>query len=302
MPLIAELQAQPNAPIPTWFGVGGGADHLARPVNTGELRRCLEADRSLRILGDGANLLVADEGVGNLVVSLAQGEFAASSIDPAAGRITAGAGVNLPRLILEAAKAGLAGLEGLGGIPATIGGAIVMNAGGTFAQICDVVARVHGLDRSGSPVTLERGDIDFSYRHSGLNDLVVTSVDLRLKRDDPSRVRARLKEVMAYKKKSQPLGDRSAGCVFKNPTLRIEIPNIGVPGARVSAGMLLDKAGCKGMTVGGAAVSSHHANFFTARKGCTAGDMILLIEQARARVADRFGVTLDTEVVIWKRA
>ena len=106
---------------------------------------------------------------------------------------------------------------------------------------------------------------------------------------------------MALKKKSQPLSERSAGCCFRNPTLKQEISNVGVPGARVSAGQLIDLAGGKGLRVGGAQVSDRHANFITARKGCTAADVLALIESLQTKVRDKFGLMLEPEVVIWKR-
>ncbi len=301
---LSELIIEPNAAIPTWFGVGGGADRLARVETVDDLRRCLEIDRSLRVLGDGANLLVGDEGVGELVVTMDKGELGRVEIDDETGRVNAGAGANLPKLITETVRRGLGGLEGLGGIPASMGGAVVMNAGGTFAQLCDVVARVHALDRDGVPVTFSRNAVDFGYRRSGLGGaggVIVTGVELKLRRDDPAKLRARLREVMAFKKTSQPLAENSAGCVFKNPTLKHAIPHIGPAGARVSAGMLIDKAGCKGMSVGGATVSERHGNFFTARRGCTAADIIALIDAVRDKVLQTFGVTLETEVVIWRR-
>lgn len=301
MPTLADIVIEHNAKIPTWFGVGGGADRLARPQSADELRRCLEIDRNLRVLGDGANLLVADEGVGELVVALG-GEFTNVEFDEANCRITAGAGANLPKIILEAVRRGMGGLEGLGGIPASIGGAVVMNAGGAFAQICDVIHKVHAIDRDGVPITFSRNAIPFGYRHSGLKDLIITGAEFKLRRDDPARLRAKLREVMDYKKKSQPLGDNSAGCIFKNPTLKQAINHIGPAGARVSAGLLIDKAGCKGMTVGSARVSDRHGNFLIAAKGGSAADMLRLIDQVRDKVAQTFQVELETEVVIWRRA
>lgn len=305
MPTLSELTIEPNAAIPTWFGVGGGADRLARPETIDDLRRCLELDRNLRILGDGANLLVCDAGVPELVITMAGrgggGDFARVDINDTTGHIYAGAGANLPKLITETVRRGLGGLEGLGGIPASIGGAVVMNAGGTFAQFCDVVMKVHALDRDGVPITFTRNTVNFGYRHSGLPPLIVTGVELKLKKDDPAKLRTKLREVMDFKKKSQPLAENSAGCVFKNPTLKQAIPHIGPAGARVSAGMLIDKAGCKGMTVGGATVSDRHANFFTASRACTATDIITLIDNVRDKVLQTFGVPLETEVVIWRR-
>ncbi|MEM7628539.1 MAG: UDP-N-acetylmuramate dehydrogenase [Planctomycetota bacterium] len=294
----------PDAPLPTWFGVGGGADLLARPQTEDDLRTCLAIDDDLVVLGDGANLLVDDGGVGGLVVELDAPAFGA--VDwPETGApdaiVTVGAGVNLPRLINEATRRGLGGLEVLVGIPASVGGAVVMNAGGAFGAIADTVLRVHAIDRAGREQVFDRSRIEFGYRASGLRHLIVTRVELLLRKDDPARVRERLMECMAYKKRTQPLGDDSAGCVFKNPTLEADLTDIGVQGERVSAGLLLDRAGCKGMRVGGAEVSALHANFFTTDKGARARDVIDLIAQARRRVLDAFGVRLEREVVIWTR-
>lgn len=294
----------PNAPISTWFGVGGGADLLARPEHDDDLRTCLTLDDDLVVLGDGANLLVDDAGVGGLVVELDAPAFrevqwpAADSPDAI---VTAGAGANLPRLLTEAARRGLAGVEVLAGIPATLGGAVVMNAGGAFGAIADSVLRVHAIDRAGREQVIDRSRIDFGYRHSGLRHLIITRVELLLHADDPARVREKLKECMAYKKRTQPMGEDSAGCVFKNPTLEHDLEGVAAAGERVSAGMLLDRAGCKGLQVGGAQISELHANFFTADRGARARDVIDLLVQARRRVLDTFGVRLEREVVIWTR-
>lgn len=288
----ADIHVETHAPIPTWFGVGGRADRLARPATLEELALLAADERNhpLRILGDGANLLVADEGVDGLVVSLER--LSRVDMHAGSGAVRAGAGASLPLLLTTAARAGLAGLEGLAGIPASVGGAVVMNAGGAFADIADAVARVEILDESGEPRTLRRAEIDFAYRSTSLRGRIVTSVTFDLSPDDPANVRDRLKKAMAYKKQTQPLADHSAGCVFKNPT---------ISGARESAGRLIDQAGCKGLTVGGAQVSPVHANFFTTTPAATAQDILDLIERVRERVATADGVHLDTEIVIWRR-
>lgn len=290
-----------DAEIPTWFGIGGRAERLARPESIGELGACLRMDRGLRVLGDGANLLVDDDGVPELVVSLTARAFTGVRIEDGTGRVVAGAGANLPKLITETVRRGLAGLEGLAGIPATVGGAAVMNAGGAFGQICDSISAVNVMDREGLDARLLREQIDFRYRQSGLSGLIITSVEFELREEDPAALRTRLKEVMEYKKNSQPMGERSAGCVFKNPTLGHDVPDIGPAGERVSAGMLLDRAGCKGLRSGGASVSPRHANFVVTDPGATARDVIDLMSISAARVFDRFGVTLEPEVVIWSR-
>lgn len=309
MTAVTDIPIQRDAPIPTWFGVGGGADALAKPRTEDELLACLDMDPACRILGDGANLLVHDAGVSELVVSLAQPGF--NTVEPLPGSagspdaetmiVRTGAGANLPKMIVEAARLGLGGLEGLGGIPASIGGALVMNSGGAFGQIADVVRRVHALDRRGERLTLERADIDFGYRHSGLGDLLITGCDLELRRDDPARLREKLKEVMAYKKSTQPMGERSAGCCYKNPTLARSTEGIGGAGERISAGLVIDRAGCKGLALGGARVSERHANFFPVAPGARAADVIALMEEVERRVFDRFGIALEREVVVWRR-
>jgi UDP-N-acetylmuramate dehydrogenase len=268
------------------------------------------------ILGDGANLLVADAGVGNLVVSLAQGEF--TRTDFAAGQLAdgrvgvfVGAGAKLPQVITSAHRAGLTGLELLGGIPASMGGALVMNAGGAFGELGTFVHAVHALTRGGRAVTIARDEITFSYRRTDLGPraaggLIVTGVTLALTRapspEAVERARAKLIEVMGYKKDSQPMAAASAGCAFKNPTLDRAVAGVGEAGQRVSAGLLIDRAGCKGLTLGCASVSTRHANFITADpshpRPCAA-DVIALMRQARQRVQDASGVTLEPEVVIW---
>lgn len=302
--LATDIPVVHDAPIPTWFGVGGHADALARPRSHGELLACVRADPTLRVLGDGANLLVDDPGVAELVVTLADGTFSGHEIGPKRGgvvRVRAGAGVRLPRLVSESVRLGLAGLDGLAGIPASIGGALVMNAGGAFGQISDVVLEIEGVDRAGRDVRLERDHIAFAYRSSGLHDLIVTGCTLGLREGDASALRRRMLEVMEYKKQSQPLAAHSAGCCYKNPTLARPVPGVGEAGARVSAGMLIDRAGCKGLCIGGARVSERHANFFTVGDGARARDVIELMELVELRVRTSFGVSLEREVVVWRR-
>jgi UDP-N-acetylmuramate dehydrogenase len=308
MPALSDMTILTDAPIPTWFGIGGRADRLVHVDSIENLKRCIEIDPALRILGDGANLLVDDDGVPELVAALDASQMTTVGQDRAAGFFFAMAGADLPRTILETIRLGLGGLESLGGIPATVGGAVIMNAGGAFGQIADHVARVHALDRSGREVILDRGGIDFSYRQSGLQHLIITRVDFALVPADPAALRDRLKQVMAYKKTTQPLAASSAGCVFKNP-LACDLSGVSPPdgkaalvaGSRVSAGFLIDRAGCKGLASGGATVSDRHANFITTSKDARARDVITLMGLVRERVLDRFGVALEPEVVVWKR-
>lgn len=279
-----------DAPIDTWIGVGGRADALVEPASEADLLRAIEqaGDGPIRILGDGANLLVDDDGADGLVVAtrLLNG---VEWLD--GGLVRAQAGANLPRLITESVRRGLAGLEGLAGVPASLGGAVRMNAGGAFGEIGDAIHSVRVLTPAGDIRTLPRDEIPFAYRRSGI-DGVVLSADLRLTPAEPGPLRARLKEVMAKKKASQPLAADSAGCAFKNPT---------VDGQRTGAGRLIDQAGCKGLRIGGAEVSREHANFIFTHDGATARDVLALMDAVAERVRERFGVALEREVVVWRR-
>lgn len=296
---------RPNPKLPTWFGIGGGADAFAVPESPAALAQLLADHSDVRVLGDGANLLVDDDGVGGLVVALTAPAFGQLRIDARSGYVVAGAGVKLPKLIKSTVTQGLAGLETLGGIPATVGGALVMNAGGKFGQISDCVVRVHGMDRLGRATSLDRREIAFDYRHSGLGGLILTHAELQLTPSDAEALAGRHLEIMEYKKASQPLSASSAGCVFKNPVLPHDVAGPGAPigkkGQRVSAGLLIDRAGLKGLRVGGASVSDVHGNFIVTEKNAAARHVIELMDEVSRRVMDAFGVRLDPEVVVWKR-
>lgn len=292
-----------NAPIPTWFGIGGHADCLVTPGSVSELIHALNSDGPVRVLGEGANLLVDDDGVDGVVLRLGSPTFKGVHIDASTGLVRVGAGTDLAKLIHATTKAGLSGLEGLGGVPATVGGALVMNAGGKYGEIGSSVLAVKGLDRQGRVVELHRREIPFSYRHSGLDGLVIIEAQLQLTPGDPAALRERYKAVMEEKSRSQPLKENSAGCVWKNPVLPTDIDGIAAAGTRVPAGMLIDRAGLKGLHCGGASVSEVHANFVVTAKGtqARASDVVGLMREVRRRVLDRYGVRLESEVVVWSR-
>ncbi len=305
----APCQVRTGVPIDTWFGVGGAADLYAEPRSADELAALLawaraQNIRPIRVLGDGANLLVADEGVDGLVISLS-GMASVDWPDTAAASprqaftVHAQGGARLMEMVTESVRRGLTGLESLAGIPATIGGAVAMNAGGAFGQIADSVRTVHAIKPDGARVTLTRDEIGFEYR-KGFRGAVVTDVELELHMaPDQFSLRERLKEIMAYKKGSQPMAEHSAGCAFKNPVMRD--PNTGEM-ERVSAGRLIDKAGLKTFSVGGASVSQVHANFLVVDKAkATAADVLNLIGAIQQRVAEKHEVSLEPEIVVWRR-
>lgn len=295
------LEVHTNAPISTWYRIGGRADRFAQPKSNEQLLQCLALDPDLKVLGEGANLLVDDAGEDHLVISMQTDGFKSIEIDETTGLVSAGAGVALPRLISKTINAGLGALQGLAGFPATIGGACIMNAGGRYGSIGDHIVMIHAMDRAGRMHELNRADIGFDYRQSGLNHLLLCSAIFQLTPGEPSALKEELTECMLYKKQSQPMSEKSAGCAFKNPTLLDPIQSVGEAGDRVSAGMLIDRANCKGMTVGGASVSPIHANFITTTSDAKARDVIELMEQVRTKVHDTFGVPLKNEVVVWSR-
>lgn len=304
--LCADLDAELTLDAPigrdhTWFGVGGNCDALVRPRSEEALatllRRCADADVPVRVLGDGANLLVADEGVDGVVVQLDQPAFETFSIgvDGHAALVRAGGGADLAKVMHASVRAALDGLCPMAGIPATVGGALRMNAGGRFGAIGDVTASVRLMQASGVVRDLPARSIRFDYRHTSMPSGIVVRADFQLQPGDQEPIRARLKEIMAYKSGSQPMAAHSAGCMFRNPTL--------ASGERVSAGMLIDRSGLKGLTEGTATVSTEHANFLFVPepRGGRATDVLRLVTRVIERVREAQGVELQTEVVIWRR-
>ncbi|MCX5662208.1 MAG: UDP-N-acetylmuramate dehydrogenase [Planctomycetota bacterium] len=278
----------------TWYGVGGPAAVLARPSSAQQLAalaaRAHEQGLPVHVLGSGANLLVADAGVPGLVVKLSDACFRRVEIN--GNIVTAGAGADLAKLVLQTAKTGLSGLECIAGVPASIGGAVRMNAGGRFGDIGRVVRRVKVMDSSGHVYYRDREDLAFSYRKSSIVAKFILEAELELTPDDPDALMQEVKRIFMLKSESQPLGDHSAGCAFKNPSP-------GPDGSPRSAGKLLDQAGLKGFRVGGAEVSPQHANFTVAHPGCTAADILAVLDHAQRVVFEKFGVKLEREVVVW---
>ncbi len=309
-----DIEVEFDAPIGTdmtWYRIGGRADVLVRPRSVEALcslmRRCHESGVTLRVLGSGANLLVADEGVDGVVVHLDQPVFREVStihrhrvhragVEGRAGdAMRVMAGKSLEQLVMSSATQGLSGIECMAGVPASLGGAIRMNAGGKYGCIGDAVVAVGCINLNGDLVVHEGPDLTFEYRRCSIIDPIILWAELALTPDDPAKTHARVKEIFAGKKQSQPMAAHSAGCVFCNP------PASDGSGRLVSAGELIDRAGLKGTAIGGATISERHANFFTAEPGASADDVIALIDHAARVVAERSGYELVREVVVWRR-
>lgn len=277
----------------TWYGVGGAARIFAEPRNAqqlGELvKRCRAANVPVYVLGSGANLLVADEGVDGVVVQLNAPAFCELNVDDNIARV--GAGFDLMKLVMETARRGLGGIEQTAGIPASVGGAIRMNAGGAYGDIGSAVRSVTLMDADGNTFTRDRADLVFGYRQTNIAARFILQAEFELEEQDADALAREVKRIYTYKKSTQPLAASSAGCTFKNHT---------APDGHVEpAGKLIDLADLKGHTIGGASVSRQHANFIVCHDGCTATDVLSLIAHIQRVVADRFAVELEREVVVW---
>jgi UDP-N-acetylmuramate dehydrogenase len=273
----------------TWFKLGGPARYFVEPRDEQELlevvRRCHENSVEMYVLGRGSNLLVADEGVNGVVIHLTKENFGKIGFEDTIVR--AGAGADLRHVLMECAQKGLSGLECIVGIPGSIGGAVKINAGGSFGDIGNVAHSVRLMDSSGFGFVREREDIYFGYRMTNIMAKFILEVEFSLVPDDPERIGRQIKEIWMLKRNTQPMGGRNAGCIFKNPRA-------------LSAGALIDKTGLKGHRIGGAYVSERHANFIMADDGAKSADVLSLIELIREKVRDRFEIELELEVDIWR--
>ena len=272
----------------TWLKLGGPAAFYAEPKSVDELaalvRRCCEEEVPIRVMGSGSNVLVRDDGVPGMVVSLSSGDFAEIRVQ--GGRLTAGGGATLAHAISETVRVGLTGLEPLVGIPGTIGGALHGNSGSRGGDIGQWACRATVMTRAGEILQRDREDLVFAYRQSSLDELVILSAEFQLEEDDPAQLTKRMQKQWIVKKAAQPLSHQNVATVFKNPR-------------GMSAGMLIDQAGLKGTRVGEVEVSQRHANFIIAHEGATSQDVLRLIDMIRSRVAERLGVELETELEIW---
>lgn len=272
----------------TWLRLGGPAEYLLTPRTEAELlevvRYCLTAEISIRILGGGSNLLVADEGISGAVIRITDSLL--NSVEIKDQRLTAGGGTQLSYAVSESVRAQLSGLEVLVGIPGTVGGAVVGNAGGRHGDIGELIQSVTVVDRDGNIVERTGDELSFSYRRSSLDDVLVLSVTFQLKADPSDELTRRMRKNWIMKRATQPLADQSAGCIFRNPR-------------GLSAGALIEQCGLKGMTSGQARISSRHANFIVTDEGSTCQDVDQLISRVQSAVSENFGVELDLEICRW---
>lgn len=274
----------------TTFQIGGMAQYFVTVQDLNSLKDviklALENNLSYFVIGAGSNLLISDQGFAGIVIKLGE-DF--SLIEIQGNKIICGAGVKLADLVKIASENSLTGTEFLYGIPGTVGGAINNNAGAFLQSIGDIVESVYGIKIDDKfelrYLRLRKDQIGFSYRASQLpNDFIITSVIIKLSDGNRKKINSEIARIKKYRSKSHPWG-ASAGSIFKNPK-------------PISAGKLLDEAGMRGLKVGGAYVSTKHANFIINRGGARFNDVLELIQIMKMRVEEKTGIILEEEVEI----
>ena len=269
----------------TTYGIGGPADLMIFPKSKQDLIKVIEIINEnkiqLTILGSGSNVLVSDNGIRGAVISL---KNSLKQIEVDNNILYAECGTMLGKIVKHAVKNNLIGLENLNGVPGTLGGALIMNAGAWGGEISENLIHVEVINSKSEIQKIQKKDLNFSYRQSSFNkDDILLSAKFNLKKADKDIIKENFIEAQSGRKKSQPLNKRSAGSLFKNPKNN-------------SAGKLLDEAGLKGFSIGDAKISEKHANFFINDGDATSKDMLMLIKKAHKEVKDKFNVNLSLEV------
>lgn len=272
----------------TSFRTGGVAEIFVEPRNTSELKKvlqfCKDEQKKVFIFGEGTNLLVNDNGVKGVVIHLGGVDF--KKIERNGRYVSSGAGVNLPQLIRKTALWGLGGLEVLVGIPGTVGGAVMMNAGGKYGDISVTIDSLTTMSYDGKITNLNRKDVEFAYRKCSLNKQIVVQVEFALKESRKEELLEKMDEIYKEKKEKQPLSTFNAGSIFKNSH-------------HFKAAELIDKANLKGQKVGGAVVSKKHANFIVNTGNATSADILELIKIIKETIKKKYNVSLEQEIQIW---
>ena len=275
----------------TSLRVGGAIDWVLSPETEAQAAALVheldQAGIGWRALGSGSNILADDGDHHYVVLSLKELK---GELEFDGERVSVPAGYSLPRLCIDAARQGLSGIEGLGGIPGTVGGALWMNAGAYGHEIGTVTETVR-VGRAGVVVEIPGTDVQWNYRHTSFKEgELLLGATLRLTADDPEKIRARMEDAKSRRMATQPHGSRSAGCFFKNP-----------PTGAIGTGKMIDELGMKGSRRGSAVISPVHANFIvTEGEGARAEDALALAEEVRERVKREHGIDLEYEVELWR--
>jgi UDP-N-acetylmuramate dehydrogenase len=280
-------QNEPLAPY-TYLRIGGPAEYLAEPTSIDELaalvRRCREAELPVRILGGGSNLLVRDQGVPGVVIRLAAPAFAEIRVE--GNEITVGAGAQLGHTISSAVREGLAGLEQLVGIPGSIGGALRNNSGTENHDIGQCTRSATMMTRDGEILTRDASELQFAYRYSNLDELLILGARLELEPDERRELTKRMQTLWIVKKSRQPPSGENAGRIFKDP-------------GGLRAAEMIEQAGLKGTKVGNAEICERHGNYITVAAGTTSDEVLRLIDLVQTQVQERVGVELEVDMKVW---
>jgi len=272
----------------TSFRTGGVAEIFVEPVSTSELKKvlqfCKDERKQVFVFGKGTNILVNDNGVKGVVVHLGGANF--KNIERQDRYVLSGAGVNLSKLIRTVALDGFGGMEALAGVPGTVGGAVMMNAGGKYGEISDTINSLTTMTFDGRIIKHMRGDVEFAYRGCNLSKQIVIEVEFQLNESKIEVVLEKMDEIYKEKKEQQPLGTLNAGSIFKNTP-------------QYKAAELIDKANLKGLKVGGAIVSEKHANFIVNTGNATSADILELIKIIKKTIKKKYNVSLEEEIHHW---
>jgi UDP-N-acetylmuramate dehydrogenase len=275
----------------TTFKIGGPAKFFIMPKDVWDLKLLLNLLKRYKIpflvMGVGSNILVCDKGIEGAVLKLNSPYF--KKVEFKDSRIEVGPGVLLNQVLVLAEELGLSGLEFLAGIPGTVGGALIMNAGAQGECISDLVENVTVMDYNGKIKALNKRNIKFDYRKSNLAKYIILSTHLRLARKNRQEIKDSINKYITYRKLTQDLSKPSAGCIFKNPK-----------GCSYSAGQLIDLCGLKGKRIGDACVSLKHANFIVNLKNAKAREVSKLMGLIINKVKSKFNITLKPEIKIWQ--
>jgi UDP-N-acetylmuramate dehydrogenase len=296
--IVGKGAVRADAPLAalTTFRVGGPADWLVEVRDVQQLVDVLDAARvsalDVTVLGGGSNVVVSDDGIRGVVVR----PLLTTISQPAPDRVRAEAGVTVNGLVRWTIGRGLAGLEAWAGTPGTVGGAVYGNAHFAGRNIGDLVVAARLVTPGGDLMTMSSADMEFAYDTSRLRRTgeLLAWAEFAAAPGSPDALRTTARASLAYRKKTQPLAQPSAGCIFQNPDPERDAVPDGIP---ASAGALVDRAGFKGRRIGGASISATHANFVVNDGRATAADIRALVEAARSGVHERFGVLLRDEVV-----
>ncbi|MCK5533834.1 UDP-N-acetylmuramate dehydrogenase [bacterium] len=275
----------------TTFCVGGPVDYLVKVNSVEELKIliCLLNKNNIdyRVIGAGSNLLVKDKGISGALLKL-EGEF--NRIQVVDEKLIVGAGVRIPVLIKKCVDCCLQGVEFLAGIPGTVGGALMMNAGIQKQEIGNLVEELEVFNENGNISLLRKPDLVFGYRNNNiLKNNIILKAKLLLKKGNKNDILSIIKSNLQRRAQTQPVNSHSAGCIFRNPLNK----------SQLTAGELIERAGLKGERKGKAQISTKHANFIVNLKGAQAKDILFLIKKIKKKIDEIFGIRLQLEIEIW---